>query len=330
MEAKSGRKNSSSWQWQNFSVSASGVQWVADELQRALPNRSVELLPRISQPNLLVSDVRGSDALITPYVGICVKTAAAVWTGKGHADSCQFGNRSPHLLPQSAQALFVYACPSHGYVWVRDSAYMRLRSKTVRMYVRDATDIATAAQMIGNMVETNDNLARFSKSEWVRRSCRGQGHFDRGRSVLSQILQFPVFEELKFCGDRLADRHDATLRGRKLLCRVHGENMVVSLVDGRKVASVLSVNDEIDALLIFVADIVDPNSLRHIGLLPKSVLLARGFLAVDGEGGKSALWVRRDLNFTGTMMEGLEPYFLDVANASTADFEDFFQKILGS
>ena len=99
--------------------------------------------------------------------------------------------------------------------------------------------------------------------------------------------------------------------------------------DGRRTAPAINVDDEIDALLILVADVAAPSSLRHVGLLSKSVLHAHGFLSADGESGKSGLWVRGDLKFTGTMMEGLEPHFLDVVNASAADIEDFVQKNLG-
>ena len=320
MESKSKRKNSPSWQRQNTSVSADGVEWVAHSLQQALPYHSLEFLPRCSRPQFLLSDDRGS-ADVPLYVGVAVKTAT---------ESYQFS--CPKLASsQQDEHICIFACRSYGHVWVRERSDVQIRENTtVRMFGHDALGISSAARIVGDMVETNDKLARFSKSEWVRRSGKQGTNHDRGRNLLAELLRFPIFEELKFFGDNTDNRHNALLRDRKILYRPQAARSATQLFDPRRSTPTISADDEIDALLILVADVAAPSSLRHVGLLSKSVLFGRGFLAADGERGKSALWVRRDLDFTGTMMEGLEPHFLDVVNASTADFEDFFQKNLGS
>ena len=304
----------------NCSVAANGVETIADRLGAVLPSsHALHVMPKCSAPNLLLELDRG--ALTGPrgnsYVGLVVKTV----TGAAGARYPNNYNFTKLPLGLAHPSLLVCVCPAAEHIWVSKTGDLRLRNVT--RYSNDALDYETAAQRLCEMGEDDGDIVRLSRAEWVRQSYVTAQH-KRLRGLLAQLLEFPVFCDLEFCTGFAENSYNAVLRGKRILYRARADSRGTFVFRER-----FWIDGGVDAVVIMVGDKASNDSLRYVGILPKSLLDERSMMGADGVRGKNTLYVRHDLKFAGTMLEGLGSYFLDIVDASPDEIANFVSEKLG-
>ena len=313
----------------NYSVAANGLEWVADRLGTALPSsHAFHIMPKSSAPNLLLELDRGAStgAKGSSCVGLVVKAATVATLQRGR-EGYNF-NGLPLGLAQPS--LLVRVCPAAGHVWLSKTDDLRVGN--TKCYTDDALDIETAAHRLCEMVQHDGHLARFPKGQWVQLSSVSLVRRNRARGLLAQLLDCPIFRDLEFCAENADRPYNAILRGKHVLYRTSSTTTgsVIIAPKFNYERGGLRIEDDFDAVVIIMGDEATHFcSLKYVGILPKSVLDERGMLGADGVSGKNTLYVRRDVKFSGTMLQGLESYFLNIVDASPDEIADFVSEKLG-
>lgn len=286
-------------------------------------------MPQWSTPNLLLDGIDAHASTATgesSCVGLVVKAATKACPQRSDA---YYFNRLPVGLPYPS--LLVSVCPAAGYIWLHKTDDLRVAR--TRFYSSASLDLETFAHRLCEMVKHDGDLARFSKVEWVRLSCIRAEH-KRARGLLAQLLEIPAFHDIEFCKENTTERpYNAVLCGKRILYRTQSKAARGSLFIGpgfNYERGGLQIQDDVDAVVLIIGDKdADFCSVKYVGILPKSLLDERGMLGVDGVKGKNTVYVRHDLDFSRSQLQGLEPYFLNIMDASPDEIANFVSEKLG-